>query len=62
MYIYLLVELKKIKKKERTMEQNKLYQSLMKQQRKEKDRQRKATARANYSLEEKASLMKQQQK
>jgi len=42
-----LTELKKIRKKDRTNEQNELYQSLMKLQRVEKERQRKAATRKN---------------
>ena len=45
--------MKKIEKKDRTKEQNDLYQSLMRQRRNEKERERKAAIRSNYSIREK---------
>ena len=47
-----LDELKKLKNKDRTKEQKELYKVLMKEKRTEKDRQRKAAVRRNYTADE----------
>ena len=57
-----LDELKKIKKKERNKEQNELYKVLMKQQRTEKDRQRKAAVRRNYTADERNKINEKRRK
>ena len=51
-----LEQLKKIKKKDRTVEQNELYTSLMRLKRKEKDRKRKAAVWANYTVGERNKI------
>ena len=51
-----LAELKKIKKKDRTKEQNELYKSLMRQKRNERERERQAKIRAGYSIQDKDKI------
>ena len=57
-----LDELKKIKNKDRTKEQNELYKVLMKEQRTEKDRQRKAAVRRNYTADERNKINEKRRK
>ena len=57
-----LEQLKKIKKKDRTVEQNKLYTSLMRLKRKEKDKKRKAAVWANYTVGERNKIYENRRK
>ena len=57
-----LAELKKIRKKDRSKEQNELYQTLIKRQRLEKDRQRKADIRKKCSVEERDKVNENRRK